>query len=476
MQTKVFPKIAHPWLLGVSLLMVGIFMGAGIQLVRAQTAAFTEPTCNPGEACNPSAPLLSSGDITLSGNLTVSGSGTSIVLGSTGVGNIITRSGGTGKAIDVTSTGNYAIVGNSSSAGMSAIWGNGTGASNGVVGNSVTGKAIYGISTGGLAGFFEGSSQFNGNVQIGVATAPGVPAVAGNLTIANGTLNVSKKTTATDITANGNVEVAGILSVNGIPVIGGGDVISKAFMLNIPGTSPVTNVTLSADTLYGVGKQYRMLGYTAFRMLGNSGTATARTWSPVVSGIIYTECNPPNYAGTMLLPGVLNNPVAYRIVLTYTKETPNCAVANTDYEAPVVSITTPVDGANVQAISSYSVIVSASDNSANNPTKLELYINGVLVKTNNGTPASTTFSNVDLSAYPQSPPKITLSVKAYDSAGHVTTSTPIYVNIVSSLCSPTCNPQTQQCYFRGCQGNQNDYVCAPNPQSVPGCPGGPGEL
>jgi len=90
---------------------------------------------------------------------------------------------------------------------------------------------------------------------------------------------------------------------------------------------------------------------------------------------------------------------------------------------PVVSITTPSNGASFAAGSSISIIANATDDVA--VTNVEFYEGANLLGSDNSSPYSFIWNNLQLGNY-------SLSAKAYDSFGHNTTSTAVNISVTAS--------------------------------------------
>jgi hypothetical protein len=95
-------------------------------------------------------------------------------------------------------------------------------------------------------------------------------------------------------------------------------------------------------------------------------------------------------------------------------------ITNNDSTAPNVSISAPSAGATVNG--SVSVTTSASDNIG--VTKVELYVNNVLQATDSAAPYSFSWNTTSLANG-----SYTLSVKAYDAAGNIGSSTNVSVTV-----------------------------------------------
>ncbi|MFA6042884.1 MAG: Ig-like domain-containing protein [Patescibacteria group bacterium] len=457
MQTQVFQKIAHPWLLGVSLLVVGIFAGAGIQMLKAQTTPFTEPTCNPGEACNPNAPLLGSSsstqtissDLNLNGNLALQ----------TGK-QLQTAVGYAGMPINVTTTDNFTIVANTSSGVHSAMQANGTGSATGLWATSVNGNAIRAIATGsGLAGYFQG------NVDIGSLTNAGSLRLPNGGITASNTISGGRLHSTSGASILGGVGITGGLTVNGQPVAVGET--RHTVLYASLAAAAGTNTTFTGSQIVGSSASFRLVSYQVFSTSTAAAYATNRTWAPASALVasLYTECSASAFSGSLKVTNNSGQAISVRVMVTYQTDPVPCG--NPDVTPPTVSISSPISGTPVTGATS--ITITASD-VVSNPIQLyELLINGNVVATST---TSGTFSH-DFTNYPFSPPNITVSGRATDNAGNKATSLPIEVSHTNALCSPACTGITSCIYF-GCTG-PTDYRCwDPNLSHTCGG-GGPGE-
>ena len=97
-------------------------------------------------------------------------------------------------------------------------------------------------------------------------------------------------------------------------------------------------------------------------------------------------------------------------------------------QPPTVQLTSPADGASYLPPATIFVTASASD-SDGTISKVELYNSATLIATLTASPYSVTFTGVPLGSY-------TVTAKAYDNAGAVTTSAPVTVLVTTNVHVP----------------------------------------
>jgi hypothetical protein len=177
---------------------------------------------------------------------------------------------------------------------------------------------------------------------------------------------------------------------------------------------------------------------------GTNGTSAVLSWTlPTTAyGLTYTirRGTAPGTYDTTLATGLtslsytdsgLNSGVRY----FYAVSAADCKDGANSNEVsvgpPVVSITSPANNAVFTAPASISVSSSAAD-AGGSISKVDFYSGTTLVKSDTTFPYSCTLTNVGGGSY-------TLTAKAYDNNGLVTTSSPVNVTVnepCSSLCSP----------------------------------------
>lgn len=147
-------------------------------------------------------------------------------------------------------------------------------------------------------------------------------------------------------------------------------------------------------------------------------------------GIGATSANfPYNWNSAAVADGNHNiNAKAFDIVNnTTTSQTVSVTVDN---NAPTVSITSPANGSNVSGI----VDVTANASDAVGVTSVEFYADGGLIATDTSAPYST---NWDTTVYAHNTSH-SLTAKAYDGAGHITTSSVVSVTVLD-ITAPSVN-------------------------------------
>ena len=122
----------------------------------------------------------------------------------------------------------------------------------------------------------------------------------------------------------------------------------------------------------------------------------------------------------------------FRYVRYYSAPDGNCNVAEIKFcgefsssnLAPSVSLTSPTNGANFTAPASFTLSANASD-SDGSISKVEFYNGSTLLATDNSSPYSYSWNNVAAGSY-------TITAKAYDNSGAVTTAAPVSVTVTSA--------------------------------------------
>ena len=148
----------------------------------------------------------------------------------------------------------------------------------------------------------------------------------------------------------------------------------------------------------------------------NAGNATQVTVSNLTAGATYyAAVTAYNTAG---LESVKSNEVSFVAV----NNTPPANVP------PTVGLTSPSNGASFAALANITLSATASD-SDGTVTKVEFYNGATLVATSTASPYGVTFTGVPVGVY-------TVTAKAYDNAGAVTTSAPVKVTVATATTPP----------------------------------------
>lgn len=340
------------------------------RVVFAQTSTFENPSCNPVDdpgACNPSAPLFLNPNKETN-SITPSTAGAQLVrtplqIGYVGngkdldlFGNANLRPGAklqtqgtfTGQAVDVTSTGDIAIVGNSLAIGKAGIQGNGQGALPGVWATTMTGKAL--LAQGGPSGK---AAQFEGEVIFALASD----------TTKNATFGI-------DTDGNLNIAIAGSKSlfINGAPAAG------AAKTATVTGTNGNGGLTIYdiKGNIPG-GGQYPV---TSIQVMYMDSATTDQYWKPVAAtAFTYKECTGASWVGSLEITNPIASPI-YRVAFTYD--------ASNGFNCDGQDITAPTDVvlSGVTTNYWYSSSTVALSSTAVDPegiTKVEFYDNGVMI-------------------------------------------------------------------------------------------------
>lgn len=429
-----------------------------LPVVFAQT--FNDPDCDPA-TCNKSAPIFSElnplstnqiiktplqvGEAAAPQNLTLRGG---LVLGQANAG--ITRAALTGPAIDVESSNANAIIARSS--GTAALAANGIASAGGLTASSINGNALYSNSVSGNAAFFEGK------VLIGSIAKPS------NILLQKGNLTL----------ANGNLAVTGALTVNGQPV-STGDVKTVTLTASVLGsaTRTFTPTEIIGYPASGSTGAYRPVWYQAMYMV--TGT---RVWRPLVpapagppvaTNLFFTECTGANFDGRLTVTNPNASAVTMKVTIAYKLETVDCS--NADVTPPTVTMTAPTNGQNVSGVN-FAVTGTHNDSGGSGFKQVELLVDGAPtlppVTYTAGSPYSLTWDTTKYSDGQHS-----VSVRASDNAGNMTTTPALNVSIVNSagiacgslICSggtPVC------CDFLSCNGTtmciSSSDSCSAHPQ------------
>jgi hypothetical protein len=320
----------------------------------------------------------------------------------------ISRAAMDGEAINVASTGAvHTINAVSSTANQYAVFGNGTGGAGGLSAKTDSGTALYAINTGvgsSLAALLEG------NVKIGSA------AKTGDLTLVKGNLTV----------AQGNVSINGSLTVNG-QQYGTADLKQVTLAASI---APNSNRTFTATEITGSSNPYRMVSYVVTSAI-SPATRVYKQFTDTTN-IFYTECTLASFIGSLRINNTNGvNPLDVRVLVSYKNDAVDCS--NADTVPPVVYITSPTNNQNVVGV--VSVNYTATDTVG--VIKTELYVNGVLHGTADTVAPFDTLPFTSTS-FTDSPPQYSLVIKAYDAAGNIGTSNPVYVNVVNNAGGTPC--------------------------------------
>lgn len=432
-----------------SLLGAGLATLFALPVVFAQT--FDDPACDPKldpALCNKPTPIFSVlnpvsgqiiktplqvGEAAIPQSLTLRGG---LILGQASMG--ITRASLAGIGVDVQSSDNYAISGQSSGpAGIGAIQGNGTGNARGVVATSQNADALYSFASGsGRAAFLEGGVQIGSTVAGGKAgnLTVGSSAVAGSILLSKGNLTLS----------NGNLSVNGTLTVNGQPVASGDlRTVVLNTRLNNGATQVFTPTNIIGYPASGSTGTYRPVSMQA---IYNNATVPSRTWRPIftVNSFTYTECTGTNFVGSLAFVNSTGLTADIKVSFTYRLEPVDCN--QTDTTPPTVTLSSPANGINVSG--SVNVTGTATDNVGGSGLKdVELLIDGSSTSPATKGTTSPYALSWDTLLYPDG--NHSVATRATDNAGNVTTTPPITVNVTNGsgiACgSLICGGATPKC-------------------------------
>lgn len=197
-------------------------------------------------------------------------------------------------------------------------------------------------------------------------------------------------------------------------------------------TSPVANaiftapgsVRLTATASDADGIQ-RVEFYQGTTLLITEKTAPYdQTWSNVAAGTYTVQARAYDKLGNMTLSNVATITVKAP-VLTTTNTTVNTTTQTTTTSSqPVVTLTSPLNGAVYNAPASFTLSANASD--ADGISKVEFYQGNKLIDVEYKAPYTFNYAKVPAGNY-------TFTAKAYDKKGQVTTSTAISVVVRNTL-------------------------------------------
>lgn len=171
-------------------------------------------------------------------------------------------------------------------------------------------------------------------------------------------------------------------------------------------------------------------GTTCYTVGNSAIAANTWTWVDYQNGTTTSKVNATLTAGSHTIVMFGNEPNVQLDRVVFTTDTAcvpsgtgdNCA-SPPDTIAPVVSVTAPANNASITG--TVSVTANATDDVA--VSRVEFYIDGTLKGTDTSSPYA-----YSLVASTLTPGTHTISAKAYDPAGNVTTSTIINVNVADT--------------------------------------------
>jgi hypothetical protein len=219
-------------------------------------------------------------------------------------------------------------------------------------------------------------------------------------------------------------------------------------------SSPANNATLNAGTITisanasDNGSVSKVEFYNGSTLLSTSaGSPYSYTWTGVVAGSYNLTARATDNQGGITVSSI--------VAITVNAVT----VVN---QPPVVSLTSPANGSSYNAPASITVSANASD-ADGSVVKVEFYSGATLLGTSTASPYSYTWTGVGAGNY-------TLSAKAYDNSGAVTTSGAANVTVntvVTNACSGVASYLENNGYVAGSkvQNAGSLYVCKPWPYS-----------
>ncbi|MBN2612931.1 MAG: carbohydrate-binding protein [Bacteroidales bacterium] len=249
------------------------------------------------------------------------------------------------------------------------------------------------------------------------------------------TITVNQGGTGTTITIQENQ--TGFCSVDGTVDNNNSGFTSDGFAntSNTTGTGIDWKVNFSTSGTYTFGFRYattsdrpaRLIinGSTVVSSIGFPSTGSWTTWSTV-------SANATVGAGTfdVRLEATGSSGLANIDYITVTGNTPSAAsCSGTTNNPPSVSITAPSNGASYTAGTNITIGANASDNDGN-VTLVEFFQGSVKLGEDATSPYSYTWNNVAAGNY-------SLTARATDNGGAVTTSSAISIAVTSNTCNPT---------------------------------------
>ena len=175
----------------------------------------------------------------------------------------------------------------------------------------------------------------------------------------------------------------------------------------------LANITLSATASDSDGTVAKVEFYNGTALVATVSAAPYTfTWTGVAAGTYTFTAKAYDNAGAV----------------TTSAPSTVTVIGATVNKPPTVSLTNPVNGASFTAPANITLSASASD-SDGTVTKVEFYNGATLVATSTASPYGVTFTGVPVGVY-------TVTAKAYDNAGAVTTSAPVKVTVATATTPP----------------------------------------
>ncbi|MDB5272802.1 MAG: Ricin lectin [Chitinophagaceae bacterium] len=219
-------------------------------------------------------------------------------------------------------------------------------------------------------------------------------------------------------------------------------------------SSPSNNATLNAGTITisanasDNGSVSKVEFYNGAALLGTSTASPySYSWTGVAAGSYNLTARATDNQGGITVSSTVG--ITVKAVTVVNKP-------------PVVTLTSPANGSSYNATASITVSATASD-ADGSVVKVEFYNGATLLSTSSSSPYSYTWTGVGAGTY-------TLSAKAYDNSGAVTTSGSANVTVnkvVTNACSGVSAYVENNGYVEGSkvQNAGSLYVCKPWPYS-----------